>query len=119
MRNLIVDDLNNTSPDQWDAVIDRYADAYHVRFALFDDEGRHLIGPVEDLPREVRTQLPRPHRRATTTTIGDTAPTRALIHTQNPERYWLVVAARVDNPQAGGAMRCTSWSRRPRRAWAD
>lgn len=113
MRNLIVDDLNNTSPEEWDAVMDRYGEAYHVRFALYDDEGRHLIGATDPLPGEVRGQLPlRP--RAAVPGSGLAAPSpptrvdnaaRALIHTQGPDRYWLLVGARVDNAQAGGSMR--------------
>ena len=128
MRDLIVDDLNTQPPDEWDDVIDRFDDAYHVRFALFDDTGRHLLGSVDDLPTEVRSRLelsprfPRPatpsaahpaksvKQTATATPAvlavpnHDALPVRSFIRTLGPTRYWLLVNARVDNPRAGGAM---------------
>ena len=94
MRDLIVDDLDTHAPDEWDDVIDRFADAYHVRLGLFDDRARHLLGSVDNLPAEVRIHL-RP----------DPAPTaRAFLHTDNPTRYWLVVGARIDNPRTGATL---------------
>ena len=111
MRDLIVDDLDTHEPDEWDDVIERFADAYHVHLGLFDDRGRHLLGSVEDLPAEVRIRL----RRATNPSPGpgnssasaDSNPasaTRAFIHTDAPTRYWLLVGARVDNPRAGAPL---------------
>ena len=92
MRDLLVDDLDAQPPDEWDDVVERFADAYHVRLGLFDDRGRHLLGSVEDLPAEVRLHL-------------HSAPTvRAFVHTDAPTRYWLVAGARVDNPRAGGPL---------------
>ncbi len=94
MRDLIVDDLDTHSPDEWDDVVERFADAYHVRLGLFDDHARHLLGSVDDLPAGVRIRL-RP----------DPSPAgRAFIHTDAPTRYWLVVGARVDNPRTGGPL---------------
>ena len=97
MRDLIVDDLNTQPPDEWDDVLDRFDDAYHVRFALFDEKGNHLLGTVDNLPAEVhaRMQLVSPpgrrvHRRG--------VPGRSC-GTVQPTRYWLLVAARVDNPR--------------------
>ena len=92
MRDLIVDDLDTHPPDEWDDVIERFADAYHVRLGLFDDRGRHLLGSVEDLPAGVRIRL------------HPASGTRAFVHTEAPTRYWLVVGARVDNPRMGGPL---------------
>ena len=94
MRDLIADDLDTHAPDEWDDVVERFADAYHVRLGLFDDRGRHLLGSVDDLPPEVRIRL-RP---------GPAPAGRAFIHTDAPTRYWLVVGARVDNPRAGSPL---------------
>ncbi len=93
MRDLIVDDLDTHEPDEWDEVIERFADAYHVHLGLFDDHGRHLLGSVDDLPAEVRIHL-RPATPAT----------RAFLHTDAPTRYWIVVGAHVDNPRTGGPL---------------
>ncbi len=101
MRDLIVDDLNTQPPDEWDDVLDRFDDAYHVRFALYDERGNHLLGTVDTLPAEVhaRMQLVSPHAAA-----SNTEASRAFVRTVQPTRYWLLVAARVDNPRAGGAL---------------
>jgi len=92
MRELIIGELNTTAPDEWDRVIGRFSDAYHVRLSLFDDRGAHLIGTTDELPPEVRQ-----HFR------GETG--RAFLHTAKPARYWLLVSARLDNPEVGGPMR--------------
>ncbi len=99
VRDLLVDDLNRQPPDDWEEVIGRFADAYHVNLALYDEEGRHLLGPLEELPSEVRTQM-RLWPHAPTRHPGQTA----LVHTGSPTRYWLLFTAQVDNPQAGGAI---------------
>src|SRR5580704_10833640 len=49
MRDLISGELNTTVPDEWDRVIDRFSEAYHVRLTLLDDEGVHLIGTMKEL----------------------------------------------------------------------
>ena len=99
MRALLVDDLNTQPPDSWADVVERFADAYRVRFALYDDAGRPLLGSADELPAEVRRQLrllPRaPLHRGNQ---------QALVRTGAPTRYWLLFNAAVDNPQAGGAL---------------
>lgn len=57
MRDLIVDELNNTEPDEWRVVMRRYSAAHHVDFALFDDDGRPLVGDVTELPDEVKKRI--------------------------------------------------------------
>ncbi len=106
MRDLIVGELNATPPDEWDRVIDRFGDAYRVRFSLFDDDGNHLIGSVDELPKEVRARLLplRPSQRLETNRHRGGEPVRSFLHTTNPTRYWLLVSARLDNPEAGGPM---------------
>ena len=96
-RDLLADDLNTRPPDDWEEVIGRFAAAYHVNLALYDEDGRHLLGPVEALPEEVRAQL-RLWPRAATHRQGQ----RAFVRTGSPTRYWLLFTAQVDNPQAGG-----------------
>ena len=99
MRQLLVDDLNTQAPDDWEDVVERFADAYHVHFALYDEDGGHLLGPSEELPPEVRTQM-RLWPRSAARRQGQ----KALVRTGSPARYWLLFTAQVDNPQAGGAL---------------
>ena len=121
MRDLVVDDLNTHPPDEWEDVLDRFSTAYRVRFTLFDDRGRHLLGPIEELPPTVRQEMgpmlrppPPPFRPLSPSRPAPppspAAPATAasgqklFLRTLSPTRYWLAVAARVDNPQAGGPM---------------
>ena len=112
MRDLVVDDLNTHSPDEWEDVLDRFSTAYRVRFTLFDDRGRHLLGPIEELPPTVRQEMgpmlrpPPPLRPPLFPAAPATAASeqKLFLRTLSPTRYWLAVAARVDNPQAGSPM---------------
>ncbi len=99
VRDLLVDDLNTQPPDEWEEVIERFAAAYHVSLALYDEEGRHLLGPAEPLPAEVRAQMRLWPRGA-----AHRPSQKALVRTGSPTRYWLLFTAQVDNPQAGGAI---------------
>ncbi len=129
-RDLVVGELNTTQPDEWAHVLDRFSAAYHVRFALFDDEGFPLVGQFHELPREVRERIvagpPNSARRwrgaqseATRPSSSPSSspgvsppaerrwhlPVRALMRTTHPTQYWLLTSARVDNPQVGDPMR--------------
>ena len=114
MRDLIVDDLDNTNPEEWDEVVERFADVYHVRLALYDERGAFLLGSVDALPSVVRSRM---HPTRPVSPLGN-APaalasprtesftsTKALIQTADPTRYWLLIGARVDNARVGGPMR--------------
>jgi len=112
MRDLISGELNTTVPDEWDRVIDRFSDAYHVRLTLLDDEGVHLIGTMKELPDEVRKRLSLPALPP----AGAASPSpakkpvrlrslRDLVRTTNPTHYWLLVTMKLDNPQTAGPMR--------------
>ena len=114
MRDLIVDDLDATSPDEWDEVIERFSNAYHVRLALFDERGGYLLGAPDPLPSEVRSRmvparasarLPNASPGATPLRSEASAATLALLQSADPTRYWLLVGARLDNPRLGGLMR--------------
>lgn len=111
MRDLIVSELNLTPPADWDRVIERFSAAYQVRFALFDDEGSHLIGGIDKLPLEIQARIDAPpppddapHDRRPR---WRGPPPRTLMRTTDPTHYWLLVGARIDNPQVGGRMHVT------------
>jgi two-component system sensor histidine kinase CpxA len=97
MRDLIVGDLNTTRPDEWDRVIEGFSDAYNVRLALLDENGEGLIGSIDPLTPEVQGRITEAAQRRN-------HHVEAFIRTTNPSRYWLLVSAEPDNPQAGGPM---------------
>ncbi len=129
VRDLIVGDLNSTPPDEWPQILERYSEAYHVKFRLLDDDGRQLIGDPAELPKEVRDRIegrlpprwrqplqPGPALQRTDAPPVPAAPEvqgtppqrfiprwrppfRALMHTNSPSQYWLMTSARIDNPQ--------------------
>ncbi len=134
VRDLIAGELNTTPPDEWQQIVDRYSEAYHVRFTLFDDAANHLVGDVVDLPPAVRDRiLEGPQRRRPSDSSTPAAatpansakpalanpaerplerpfrgwrpPLRALMRTTDPTQYWLMSSARIDNPQTGDPMR--------------
>ena len=118
MRDIITGELNNTLPDEWDRVIERFSEAYHVRLTLLDDEGAHLIGPMKELPEEVRKRVAMPPPFEATKTPDPNAPPppggfprrrpvrslRNLVRTTDPTHYWLLVTMRLDNPGTVGPM---------------
>ena len=107
MRALIVGELNTAPPDDWGGVLERYSDAYRVRFSLFEPNGEYLLGPVAELPPEVRQRMIAPTPKPSAANKAGPAPnppTRAFLRTSHPARYWLLQRARLNNPQAGGAM---------------
>ncbi len=57
VRNLILGELEASRPDEWEQVLQRYSEAYHVHFALFDEEGRALVGGIPELPAEVQKRI--------------------------------------------------------------
>jgi two-component system sensor histidine kinase CpxA len=132
IRDLIVYELNTTAPDDWDRVIERFSNAYHVRISIFEHNGTHLIGRTSELPEEVRARLvsdsghghatpmrspkvPPPSPGGSAGVVSKPQPTRLsmpsppsprmLLRTLHPTRYWLLLRARLDNPQAGSPMR--------------
>lgn len=129
VRDLIIGELETTLPDEWEQVLQRYNDAYHVRFALFDDKADPLVGGIAELPPDVRKRLiervpsPGPQRgstprsaspapAATPASTGEIPrrgwlrlPLRALMRTEQPTRYWLLASGRLENPMLGDPMR--------------
>ena len=120
MRNVIVNELNAAQPDDWEGMMERFSAAYGIRLALFESNGEHLIGAIDELPQEVRQRIqeqPRQRTQASPSPVpspvsreaanrprtGNTS--RAFLRTSKPAGYWLVQRVRLENPQAGGTMR--------------
>lgn len=118
VRDLIVGELEVTSPDEWEPVLQRYSAAHHVEFGLFDDDAVRLAGGVT-LPGEVRarvlarTEPPRESARTPQAPVGGQRdsfrrrrPTiRALMRTTDPTYYWLLASSRLENVLAGEPLR--------------
>jgi two-component system sensor histidine kinase CpxA len=57
-RDLVISELNTTSPEDWGQVIYRFDAAYqNVRFGLFDEDAKRLVGEIEELPEDVRKRI--------------------------------------------------------------
>jgi two-component system sensor histidine kinase CpxA len=90
-------DLTTTSPEQYDALLERYSEARNVRFLLYGADGRQLAGPPTVLPAEVAERM----RRYGPAVARPPLPARPgpppfLIVAGKPERYW--VGVRVQEP---------------------
>ncbi len=129
VRDLIIGELETTFPDDWEQVLQRYNEAYKVRFAVFDDDAAPLVGGFAQLPPEVRRRIvermpqPIPPRRDASVSppptpsaipqrFGDgqrrwwpRPPIRALMRTEDPTRYWLLASGRLENVMLGDPMR--------------
>src|SRR4051794_8575327 len=57
VRNLVLGELEGTRPDDWPQVLDRYSEAYHVHFSLFDEDARPLVGGIDELPADVQKRV--------------------------------------------------------------
>ena len=87
-------DLTTTSPEQYDALLERYSETYDVRFLLFGPDGRQLAGPPTELPIEVAERMRRPAvARAPLPARPGLPP--FLIVAGKPERYWIGVRMQV------------------------
>ena len=65
LRDTIAFDLNNSSPDQRDIILEHHSTVNQVRLTIYDDEGDRVAGPEIDLPQEIASRLippPRPPR---------------------------------------------------------
>lgn len=62
VANVINTELNQTSKTNWNTILKRFSDAYHVRFCLCDMEGNQLAGPPTQIPIEIQNRLQRPLR---------------------------------------------------------
>ncbi len=125
VRDLILGELAITAPDDWNAVMRRYGQAHHVRFALFDDDAKPFLGDVTTLPAEVSERIltrpmftrprkagepppptPPPEFRAEAQRRGwPKPPLRALMRTTAPTQYWLLASGRLENPMIGDPVR--------------
>lgn len=121
LHDLVAGELANTAPEEWDRVVERYGEAYHVRLSLFDDSGNRLVGSLKELPNEIRARFaatPFQHTPSPATKNPGASPAspaqsperrgplrrrplRDLIRSTHPTEYWLLVSMRVDNVQTG------------------
>ena len=99
VRDLIVYELNNTDPDDWDRVVTRFSNAYGLRFSLFEHDGTHLIGRISEVPPEVQARMtesavPAPKTAANVKTAQQFPAPRVFLRTTHPTRYWLLLQVR-------------------------
>ncbi len=125
VRDLILGELAITTPDEWNRVMQRYSEAHHVRFTLFDDDAKPFVGELTKLPEDVRQRIvsrpvfnrarrngevapatPPPEMQAEIQRRGWRGPPlRALMRTTSPTRYWLLASGRLENTMIGDPVR--------------
>jgi two-component system sensor histidine kinase CpxA len=123
-------ELDTVPPDDWPQVMQRYSQAHHVDFAVFDEDARPVVGGFTMLPDEVRARIlappagpggpappassATPAGRAERATPRPFNPNRrwwprtsfrAIMRTSHPTQYWLLATGWLDNPMAGDRMR--------------
>jgi two-component system sensor histidine kinase CpxA len=114
LSGLIISELAQKPDSQWGDTIKRYDTVYHdkVRFLVFGREGRQLAGEPLPLPEEVRRRLN--GRRGPPRRDGPMPPPeemggpppgpppelppKAVVHTDNPSRYWVIVRSAMQSP---------------------
>ena len=114
----IATEMSNHPLEQWKDMLDRYDATYKVRFHVFSEEGRPLVGEPGRLPPEVHDRIarrPGPPRRPPPENTGEPgnsqpqdappeqrppppagrspSPPRLLIRAGNPPHYWFTVRA--------------------------
>lgn len=54
---LISDQLQNSSTDNWERELERFSDAYGVTFSLYRSNGDYILGPDSEIPDKVREEI--------------------------------------------------------------
>ena len=120
---IISDELNTRPASEWTRTVERFNEAYRVKFLVYRNEGGQLAGEATTLPEAVAqrvfTPLPRrdgrPPREGREFPPGDSPEARGarppaarprvrdtmVVRTENPTRYWLGVRTGVIERPAG------------------
>ena len=119
VTRLISEELRDRPQSEWDNVLKRFSDVYHVRFYLFRNSDQ-LAGATVMLPREVEQRLmerpgmnphppraemqPPDERPPPRAELRDGAPPgglphKLMVHTSSPSRYWVIVRLMLPNPE--------------------
>lgn len=120
---VITEELRSIPQKDWNVVLQRFSDAYHVQFYLFHN-AEQLAGAPVILPAEVRGRLehrgvnPPPHGEMQGEHPPDESgrfspppreegrphgppvipPQKSMVHTSSPSRYWVLVRLMLPRP---------------------
>ena len=61
ISDVILGEVNDRPRTDWDTVLKRFDDAYHVQFLIYRLDGTQLAGPTTPLPPEVRARVAEHH----------------------------------------------------------
>jgi two-component system, OmpR family, sensor histidine kinase CpxA len=123
IANTLSDVLSRKPESEWPEVLQRYDREKGLRFALFNSEGRQILGQAVEVPREMRFKLidkrvpvemaasrPRPQAsplpRPTDNNPVPPKP-RFIFRSDNPTRYWAGIPVSFTT-KAGSASRSPS-----------
>lgn len=113
VAEVLFGELESRPRSDWGTTLQRFSETYGVRFALLDDRGQPVAGPVLDLPPEVqeRMRFPRggPRRDgppghpevAVPARRPGPNPLRGFVRAGSPPAYWMVLPATLMSPDGG------------------
>jgi two-component system, OmpR family, sensor histidine kinase CpxA len=106
-------DLTPTSPEQYDALLDRYSETYGVRFLLYAPDGRQIAGPATALPAEVADRMRRYNPASPRAILsGRPGPPPFLVAAGSPQKYWVGVRTLLPERTILVLLSPTLWSNR-------
>lgn len=109
VSDVLSGELGSRPRTEWTATLERFSQTYGVRFALLDDRGQPLAGPLLEIPPEVheRMRVPRgglggpggPRRGgppgsaegAVPSRRGGPGAMRGFVRAGSPPSYWVVI----------------------------
>lgn len=116
LSGLIFAELNEKPRTEWDQILKRFGDWYHLEFLVFREDATQVAGPNVVLPPEVRARFmerrgpmmprfgegpverrpfrgPPPDERRRERPFSREPHPKMLVRTTDPTRYWLLVRA--------------------------
>lgn len=112
VTQLIAGELRDRPQKDWNAVLQRFTEAYKVRFRIFRNDGQQLAGEPVTLPPEVRARMnerhgptPPPPRHEPDSEQFTPPPRddlhgperhdrpspKIMVHSSSPGRYWVLI----------------------------
>jgi two-component system, OmpR family, sensor histidine kinase CpxA len=108
VSEIIAGELNK-SPGraEADGILKRFSESYHVRFYLFQNNGRQVAGEPVELPRPVANVLAEQRGPPSGAGRGRAPFTKFMERVNNPIRYWVGVRVAVTDGDGGHLLPAT------------
>lgn len=119
VTRLISEELRARPQTEWNGVLQRFNDAYHMRFLLFRENGEQIAGEPATLPPEVRARVTEHHGPPMRHEFQGGEPMhpppgedarpappesplqKSMVHSRSPNRYWVMMRFPLPLPEQG------------------